>query len=292
MEAKVGDTSLVVSTSPLGEQIWNQHYRQDPVLGALRGSDEDLDKYLSSVTTYTLWSHSDDTSGCVDPRQLQWAAIPTDAALLPSPLLGVPSSSPPQPASTPPAPSDTSMTPSDGLSMEISSSSPDAADLWVRALISGRSMSMSTSPSQTAESDGTWSTPCTTAHVDLPVTPLTDAESQTAATLRLNSDSENTQQARRKSFPCQVPACSVAVFFSSKKDLDRHCNSVHGSAGDKGFRCRCGRLDTRKDNHDRHIRGCRKEVKTSYRCWCRHETSLVTEHQEHIRRWTKKSGCP
>ncbi|KAK4206304.1 hypothetical protein QBC37DRAFT_239274, partial [Rhypophila decipiens] len=87
--------------------------------------------------------------------------------------------------------------------------------------------------------------------------------------------------ARKKNFPCTVPGCSFAP--SSKKDRERHFSSVHGSAGGNGFRCRCGKVSTRKDNHNRHIRGCRKEVITSFSCWCGRETGLVTDHQEHIR---------
>ncbi|KAM7209897.1 hypothetical protein V8F06_014719, partial [Rhypophila decipiens] len=124
--------------------------------------------------------------------------------------------------------------------------------------------------------------------VNSPPTPLTDTESPTAATpsRSVSLNINNHQPAGRKGFPCQVPDCPFTGPFGSERDLERHCDSKHDGAGGRAFRCRCGKLDTRKDNHDRHVPVCRKDAKTSYRCWCDHETELVTEHQEHIRHWT------
>ncbi|KAK4206067.1 hypothetical protein QBC37DRAFT_435477 [Rhypophila decipiens] len=192
----------------------------------------------------------------MDPRQLQWAPIETGTVF--------PSS--PQCPTVPVLPSYTP--------------------------ISWHSQSTSASPVNTSDSDGPQPTPRMTVKVDLSPSPPTDAESQAAITpsvpVALNCD--NNRQARKKSFPCLISGCPYA--FGTKKDLERHCNSVHGSAGDNGFRCRCGKVRTRKDNHDRHILACRNESITSFRCWCGHETGLVTEHREHIRHWTIRSGCP
>lgn len=78
--------------------------------------------------------------------------------------------------------------------------------------------------------------------------------------------------------------------FPSRKDLDRHIDSVHTKS--TAFQCQCSKVDTRKDNHDRHVRTCRRPVLASFRCRCGTEASTGVEHLAHIGLWTMKSGCP
>jgi hypothetical protein len=83
-------------------------------------------------------------------------------------------------------------------------------------------------------------------------------------------------------FTCQEQDCSST--FSSQKDLDRHFDSVHGI---HFFTCRCGKLEARKDNQDRHVRKCRLTSTSPYRCPCGDTTDSAERHLGHISRRTR-----
>jgi hypothetical protein len=90
-------------------------------------------------------------------------------------------------------------------------------------------------------------------------------------------------------FACQEIGCSWQ--FSSRKDLDRHSESVHSTNHAK-FQCTCGKLDSRKDNHDRHVRSCKLPKLKAFGCHCGNTSDRVTAHLEHIARWKRRLGCP
>ncbi|KAK4223492.1 hypothetical protein QBC38DRAFT_487641 [Podospora fimiseda] len=76
--------------------------------------------------------------------------------------------------------------------------------------------------------------------------------------------------------------------FHSPRDLDRHFNSFHGS---ERLKCRCGKLNSRKDNHKRHVSKCRLPTVTSYRCSCGREDHIKDKHLSHIKKWSANKVC-
>lgn len=117
----------------------------------------------------------------------------------------------------------------------------------------------------------------------------------------LNSESGQDGSGAR-SHPCQE--CGKS--FTSRKDLDRHCNksAVHGkkpSARPDGsvpigfYGCRCDSIQTRKDLYRRHLRTCRlRQVRRHYySCKCGHQIVDKEEHHIHIEACGRgKSGRP
>ncbi|KAK4463245.1 hypothetical protein QBC42DRAFT_70499 [Cladorrhinum samala] len=100
----------------------------------------------------------------------------------------------------------------------------------------------------------------------------------------------NSSPSGSRRFQCGVPGCGQE--FGSPKDLSRHEDSVHASNGDADhFRCQCGKTHARKDNHDRHARGCRLPKTSTYRCRCGRETPSVTDHLAHAGGWSSVLGC-
>ncbi|KAI0098033.1 hypothetical protein GGR51DRAFT_438217 [Nemania sp. FL0031] len=57
--------------------------------------------------------------------------------------------------------------------------------------------------------------------------------------------------------------------FKYKKDLNRHLDTVHKAQDDPVYLCRCGKVDTRKDNFRRHLRTCKgKHPNAHFKCKC------------------------
>ncbi|KAI0437264.1 hypothetical protein F4803DRAFT_162483 [Xylaria telfairii] len=74
-------------------------------------------------------------------------------------------------------------------------------------------------------------------------------------------------------YRCKVHTCSKV--FPNDRELQRHYKSrTHGqdlwddrsAASNWSFKCACGKLDPRRDNHRRHVIGCQHEVTGQYRC--------------------------
>ncbi|KAI1261024.1 hypothetical protein F5Y18DRAFT_431569 [Xylariaceae sp. FL1019] len=87
-----------------------------------------------------------------------------------------------------------------------------------------------------------------------------------------------------RQYQCPEPPCSSA--FKHKKDLARHLKSKkHATGHETVYGCRCGKEDTRKDNHLRHVHFCEKPPSpgAQYVCTCQSSTCLKEEHVEHVR---------
>lgn len=108
-----------------------------------------------------------------------------------------------------------------------------------------------------------------------------------AAPHHKDDDLENAPSTGR--FACQEKGCLWQ--FSSQKDLIRHCESVHGT-GHVRFRCACGKLGSRKDNHKRHVGTCDRSEQTSFCCRCGTTSDQADAHLEHVARWKRRLGCP
>lgn len=227
------------------------------MLGALWAplDDASVDEYLRSITTIR---HREDT-GCINPS---WLLGLSSAQICPD----TPTPSQAGAAAQSPGPSPTSA--NDELFV-----SPPPAWSSLEALQMQGHQRPSTSPGQTSSS--TPSVPTTT---EPSSTPLTDVD---------NPVPGNRVPAR---FVCQEERCSRS--FGSQKDLDRHRDSVHGSSGADVFRCRCGKTEARKDNHDRHVRKCRLPTVAPFCCRCGREAERVADHLEHASRWSRRFDCP
>ncbi|KAI1820291.1 hypothetical protein F4861DRAFT_523662 [Xylaria intraflava] len=81
--------------------------------------------------------------------------------------------------------------------------------------------------------------------------------------------------------------------FSSKKDLQRHCGSVHRKPGDPLFHCRCGYESCRGDNYRRHLGKCkRKLIHSQYVCKCSYGCMAKEDHGLHIQGCRHSVGKP
>ncbi|KAI1129081.1 hypothetical protein F5Y10DRAFT_239145 [Nemania abortiva] len=77
-------------------------------------------------------------------------------------------------------------------------------------------------------------------------------------------------------FSCNI--CSHS--FRYKKDLNRHMDSVHRTWYEPVYRCKCGKIDTRKKNYLSHLRRCNGiHADQHYTCKC---NSVFTDNEEHI----------
>ncbi|RWA09194.1 hypothetical protein EKO27_g5903 [Xylaria grammica] len=85
--------------------------------------------------------------------------------------------------------------------------------------------------------------------------------------------------------PYSCHACSAV--FAYLKDLRRHMETVHRDGQEAVFRCNCGKSDTRRDNHCRHIRNCtKKRSGFLYGCKCLSWYAEEAEYLDHVR------SCP
>lgn len=80
--------------------------------------------------------------------------------------------------------------------------------------------------------------------------------------------------------------------FLHRRDLLRHERSVHSGAGCPRYRCMCGKLDTRKDNHQRHVGHCSGEYKNHYTCACGDQCVELDDHLLHVKQCRHGSGPP
>ncbi|KAI0411137.1 hypothetical protein F5X98DRAFT_381048 [Xylaria grammica] len=72
--------------------------------------------------------------------------------------------------------------------------------------------------------------------------------------------------------------------FSGRGELRRHIkhSAAHREGNTPVYRCCCSYKQTRKDNHRRHVRTCKKPTKCSYSCNCGGESNERHEHIVHI----------
>jgi uncharacterized C2H2 Zn-finger protein len=85
------------------------------------------------------------------------------------------------------------------------------------------------------------------------------------------------------------PACGRV--FKSRKDLDRHFNSLHSTDPASRFQCRCGKLFPRKDNYIRHAEKCREPTTSCFRCVCGASTHDLSTHLQHVASWRPRQSC-
>ncbi|KAI0163707.1 hypothetical protein BJ166DRAFT_299326 [Pestalotiopsis sp. NC0098] len=78
--------------------------------------------------------------------------------------------------------------------------------------------------------------------------------------------------------------------FRQRRDLWRHEQSVHSSDGCPRYRCQCGKLDIRKDNHKRHVDLCRRGYKDHYTCICGDQCVEPDDHLLHVKQCRHGSG--
>ncbi|KAK4183441.1 hypothetical protein QBC35DRAFT_478158 [Podospora australis] len=247
--------------------IWKSYYHQNAVLASL-WEDEDSE-------AITAWISPD--VPCIDPELLNSSYSPSIQScnsIIPLGLHGsisqtqssTPNSCPPSSSSDSPS-SDTgsidftssSSVPPGGINNSVAPSTPeDLRDATPKAIVY-----MSPSPSM----------PMTSGDVEGQLTDIPQLDQPSGL---LPSPSKQPR------FPCPVPNCGRA--FTSPKDLRRHLDSIQHadpSGGKAFFRCRCGKLSPRKDNHDRHVRKCRHPTQSPFRCRCGHETTSALHHLAH-----------
>ena len=86
-------------------------------------------------------------------------------------------------------------------------------------------------------------------------------------------------------FRCEKAGCEQV--FTNKRGRDRHYKTrAHAAERDSNptYRCRCGKSDTRKDNHRRHLNSCKKDFMTPYQCLCgTHTVMEKEEHEAHVK---------
>ncbi|KAI0530448.1 hypothetical protein GGR58DRAFT_524458 [Xylaria digitata] len=76
---------------------------------------------------------------------------------------------------------------------------------------------------------------------------------------------------------------NATTCFTHKKDLNRHINTVHATGNEPIYSCRCGKLNTRKDNYLRHLRSCDKQYPYPYYlCKCPSYCTSKEEHMRHV----------
>lgn len=243
-------------------------------MGALWGEPCDAEAYLGSITRVMAQPRGFDTA-CIDPRSL--------------PLH--PSRDPNHPLFTPP------LCDSRALQHQQlpSANRYDDRDDGLKRDTHGPSAETTpfkTDSSSSPDQDGAWSCPASGAVEDVSTTATTPLKAPeqlqlTPGVLAAPSPARAAPSTSR--FACQEADCLLQ--FSSQKDLDRHFESVHGTDLVK-FRCVCGKLDSRKDNHDRHVRKCRLPKQDSYRCRCGSTSDRATAHLDHVARWQRRLGCP
>lgn len=117
------------------------------------------------------------------------------------------------------------------------------------------------------------------------VAPCKDKEFNNMESLRIHDDTAHRYRCER--------GCSN-VGYPSVRDLEsRHYNTPIHNAEEGQYRCgRCGKLDSRQDNHTRHLgrrQPCQREpVAQQYVCGrCSHKTYDKEAHLGHLRR----RGC-
>jgi hypothetical protein len=263
------------------------------VLSALWGTPWDADSYLCSITRVTQPSID---GGCIDPRLLQLHSTRDprnvsnpDPALLTSRRCDSPTMQHSFTANRYDLPLATSGHGNLlGLQALKQSASLSSLDMNKHLISEFTSMPSNTGfsswPNQTS-----WTLPASGSTIGLLRIPPADTDSLASdlTTPMSQSPGENSISASGLTrFACLEDGCSKR--FSSKKDLDRHFDSMHGT---DYFRCRCGKIDARKDNHDRHVRKCRRVITTSCRCGCGENSDDVLGHLEHGARWNRRFGC-
>lgn len=98
-------------------------------------------------------------------------------------------------------------------------------------------------------------------------------------------------------YPCEKGCVNVAL--SSGRDRERHYNTgAHLSRTEpkdarNNYRCRCGKLEHRKDRHLPHVRNCRAPTVTTYSCrLCQQATDDKSLHQSHLQTCLGAKGRP
>lgn len=134
-------------------------------------------------------------------------------------------------------------------------------------------------------------------HIDSSISPPSSATAQTPSTSHSGllqtppGCFEPPSMSKTHLFPCQ----NCDSIFSSRKDRRRHGDSIHRTGS--RFRCRCGKFDPRKDNHDRHVRSCRISQNGLYKhrfcCRCGVETdpNEPLTHLSHVAGWDRDRNC-
>ena len=82
----------------------------------------------------------------------------------------------------------------------------------------------------------------------------------------------------KHSYQCEVAGCNKT--YTTSTNRQRHYDTVHKK--DKFYYCRCGKEDSRKDNHRRHIQSCEKGKGNHYCCSCGILTTVKEEYLAHI----------
>ena len=253
-------------------------------MGALWAPPEDVETYLSSITT--LDRPHEDTVNSISPQRLLGSHFPTDCEWqepTPAPLTtlifadhGFQIPSFPLPHRPPP------------LATSVAHQDHQhAGQAGIQEMCQRQTVSCTFGP---GIGDATRSrqdeTPLT-----MPAQSRKSSSSSltspAAASTSYSTTPTDDDMKPRPRFACQHGQCTRA--FRSQKDLGRHLDSVHRKSA--AFRCRCGKTFPRKDNHDRHVRGCRKEPVTSFRCRCGSEADMIVGHLEHIQSWSMSGGC-
>lgn len=104
-------------------------------------------------------------------------------------------------------------------------------------------------------------------------------------------------ESSKHQYPCERGCANIAL--SSGRDRERHYNTgVHLSPSEprdakNNYRCRCGKLEHRKDRHSPHVRNCRAPTVTTYSCrLCQQSTDNRRFHQAHLQTCLGAKGRP
>lgn len=98
-------------------------------------------------------------------------------------------------------------------------------------------------------------------------------------------------------YPCEKGCVNVAL--SSGRDREKHYNTgLHLSPSEpldarNNYRCRCGKLEHRKDRHLPHVKNCRRSTVTTYSCrLCQQATDDKGLYQAHLQTCLGAKGRP
>ena len=80
-----------------------------------------------------------------------------------------------------------------------------------------------------------------------------------------------------ESYPCEIAGCNTT--FTTSTNRRRHHAAVHKRT--QIYHCQCGKRDTRKDNHRRHVQSCARDKGNQYFCSCGFFTTVKEEHLAH-----------
>lgn len=239
--------------------VWKR-CRQDAVLSSLIGSSCDVENYLSSITCLS-WPIGGPE--CIDPSVFQLPGPST----IPQRHRWIRRTA--QNESQPHAqgsPDEDATTSTQWLDLEGSNDSPESSDFNDNTAFSRNSH-------------------CTPDHDTLKLS-ARSASGSASATNSVGSSPNYSTNSMKTHFACKEKGCSKQ--FSSYKDLNRHFDSLHGRSF---FRCRCGKKNARKDNHERHVIKCRRPSIGWFYCRCGQRVEAVQDHLQHIIAWNMRSGC-